>query len=416
MGRALALGTGRVMLSEWCLSCAHRQVGFYHGLDGFSVEEIAGDCLHPSHGQLGTEYLADLLVQWTLAGGRAVADEPIAAAVPLRASSRRRSLPEPLFRAQWGHAEGETAACYTLRDQAARSTSPLHGEVSLPWKTTSCEATILATAPLRRPALRTLPQLLEACERLHERPLQLDVASAGESRGSAMSARRAAAGAQTVKEQCPKRLDSTPKGNEEARLPTGWVFCEHDEVSGKPSPGVSAFRPGATMLLSLPTGWLPTARHATAGVTAGVAFNVTLQYLASWHAMGVASVACHGACVCAPHAPIDALSWSAVRNSSIFRERRLVVHWQGTRAPHGYANASHQHGHPTGSAEGSRAHTPPECILSIRVDERTASGAGHRNRFKIRDVVLSTHASPCKVKAIRDMLQTRSGLHCGGVV
>jgi hypothetical protein len=33
---------------------------------GFDIRDIAGDCLHPAHGRLGTEYMTDILVHWSM--------------------------------------------------------------------------------------------------------------------------------------------------------------------------------------------------------------------------------------------------------------------------------------------------------------------------------------------------------------
>ena len=39
--------------------------GFREGWLGFSPIEVACDCLHPTHGTLGTEFVTDLLVEWS---------------------------------------------------------------------------------------------------------------------------------------------------------------------------------------------------------------------------------------------------------------------------------------------------------------------------------------------------------------
>ena len=36
------------------------------GAPGFTVDDLAGDCVHPVHGRLGAEYMADMLVNWLL--------------------------------------------------------------------------------------------------------------------------------------------------------------------------------------------------------------------------------------------------------------------------------------------------------------------------------------------------------------
>ena len=44
--------------------------GFVAAAPGFAIDQIAADCLHPVHGSLGTEYMTDLLVEWTMALAR----------------------------------------------------------------------------------------------------------------------------------------------------------------------------------------------------------------------------------------------------------------------------------------------------------------------------------------------------------
>ena len=210
----------------------------------------------------------------------------------------------------------------------------------------------------------------------------------------------------------PSHFGHHSQGGSGPTLPTQWIYCSNDEESGKPSPAVAAFQPGATLLLSLPTSWLPLTAYGPHGTAT---FNVSLQYLSSWRPMGTVHVRCLGGCSCANEVRINAWHVSSVRNATIFRERAIPVWWH----PQLTSSSTNQ----SNNLVPSTPHHA-DCILSVYLERSRASsstteagilGSAGRHRFKIRSVVLTTTQSPCKDKSVQShMLRTRSGLKCRG--
>lgn len=384
--------------------------GFYGGWPGFEIGDIAGDCLHPSHGRLGTDYMTDMLVHWTseasvraraervpaLTNAAAKDDTVIAPTLErqaLKLSSPIDSspaLPSPLFQRGWERPEGEVAACYALKDAAATYVDHSRGEALLPWRTAICSEDAILAAAKSTPG-RSMDRLLSLCNAPNATfPTQCTTPGS-----------RAALPAATT----------SPLPT----LPT-WSYCPYDEQSHKLSPGVSAFRAGATLLVDLPTSWLP-----RSNVSQWIPFNLTLQYLVSWQPdMGTAWISCLAQCACGEHSSLGALRperlsnvgvlfsarrLSSVRNATIFVERTIPIRFQAPSA-------------------GQRA----ECLLAIRMQEgahqdarekgasvgQTAEPEGEARpaRFKLRDVVLSTLRSPCQHKGMAKFLAIRNGLKC----
>lgn len=390
--------------------------GFFAGRPGFTIEDLGADCLHPSHGRLGTEYMTDMLVYWTMrvaAAHRPAVSKstttpwssPVAGVAGLRAAGQLRTdqgrrdrpsspfeMPAPLFREQWPRADGEIAACYTLAD--ARGRGSMGG---LRWQTAACRPSVARDmivgmkAWLRNgtgSASSALNELVQS---------RCDHSSSTHHRSSKQS---------YAPEACPRDLLGA--------LPLGWTHCQRDEMSGKPSTSVSAYRAGATLLLELPLNWLPVpAMHSSAEHDAGSArvtrdplatsphqrFNATLQYLTSWHpSMATAWILCFGTCSCGEHGVGLILSGhqtSSVRNVSVFADYTFGIQLFAARRS--------------------------ECALSVRVQEGDesaalpvyASGASLLRRFKLRGLVLSTLASPCAAHAERKFLFKKLQLQCG---
>ena len=188
---------------------------------------------------------------------------------------------------------------------------------------------------------------------------------------------------------CPRAYDGSPQ------LPPVWTYCSHAvgrwrDHKSKPSPGVDAFVPGATLLLPLPTNWLTT-RHDGQSAALSNSFNVTLQYLISWAAMGTVRISCTDSCVASTSSTRTPPFLRATYRSS--REHRFVVRMQ--RPP----------GEPLATAP-KRRHRSLLVVL-----DRTSSG-GHM--FKVRDVVLFVRANPCHEadSKMKTFLQVRSQLTC----
>ena len=317
------------------------------------------------------------------------------------------------------------AACYTLRDQHGSLTDFVHGETLLPWYSTRCDAAVLqeaqgtrewiplaqdtlpqqlsASTPMNRPNGTgwTVARLLAACKRPGHREPHREL--------PLLSSHKANDG-MDLQEACPGPSHS--QGDSGPTLPTQWSYCANDEESGKPSPAVAAFHPGAILLLSLPTSWLPSTAYGPHGTAA---FNVSLQYLSSWRPMGTVHVSCLSGCSCANGVRINAWHVSSVRNATIFRERVIPVWWHPQLASSSINQSNNLV--PSTPHDG-------DCILSVYLEQSRASsstteagilGSAGRHRFKIRSVVLTTTQSPCKDKSVQShFLQTRSGLKCHG--
>jgi hypothetical protein len=318
---------------------------------GFGIREIAGDCLHPVHGSLGTEIMADLLVHWIM---RAT-ERHTELTMP---DSKSHLLPPPI-RKQMLVEANRKAACYHL----AESGTP-DSVSALPWHTSFCAPTGRSQADMN----------------LHSR----EVLEAGCK--------------QHMDAACPRVYQPpylTQRAYREARVPKVWTFCTRavggiSNPAAKLSPGVVAFQPGATLFIPLPTSWL--SRSDNSSSTLPVGFNVTLQHIVSWRAMGIARIACTDSCTCDTH-ELDAHASFATRNVTVFTEHRVLVSLKWPAAGAGATTAA-----------------PLRCGLLITVLPRTSSG-GHM--FKLRDVVLYTSASPCDTtKDKLRIMRVRSNLRC----
>ena len=454
-----------------CLSTRDALSGaFYAGWQGFSIEDIANDCLHPSHGRLGTEYMTDVLVHWTLAAYKEAVAGSGADALPLSAASGAQELPgqagamgwhhyhhaavntaagtplpPPLFEKAWPRPAGEIAACYALKDVEARSVDESHVSVALlPWRTANCPEAALRDALEQRRLYAPHPSALSSAP-AHEADGASAAASApAEQAATTTSAishllstcKRLTMASRHDPEQ-PQPCPSTP-GTPLALYPSTWTHCSHDDATSKISNSVSAFRAGATLMLDLPTAWLPTPtattasveNHAASSATSPlhrISFNATLQYLSSWvPGTGRVQLTCLGRCSCdagtgghehvqrqQPHQQvmheIDGRHVSSLRNASIYVEHAISIDYRPPR-PHA---ADHAISPGTSAAK-------EECALVIRVkgDEADAGGGEARGepalrRFRLRYLVLSTMNSPCHQEgASAKFLAVRNGLWC----
>jgi hypothetical protein len=121
-------------------------------------------------------------------------------------------------------------------------------------------------------------------------------------------------------------------------------------IEGKPSPGIVALSPGATVFLLL---------GEIVGAELGSRATVALSYLVSYEHMGIVTCNCEGACECdAQRIDAHRPSNNATRSDSIFESHNVPVQ---TR--------------PQTSAR--------ECVVRCTVSAETSSG-GHK--FKLRQV------------------------------
>ena len=328
------------------LGCISQRDALMPQIASLDIEEVAGDCLHPVHGSKGTDFMADLLVHWTMR----VVERYRSAAAEGRSSSRN-ILPYPIHPKQVLRAQSEKAACYHLAEGMGREAPS--NLASLPWHTAACPADRASDS-----------SQLAGCSNKDE----------------SMS--------------CPSAYH--PLGGGGAKLPTVWVYCSHS-IGGakKPSPGVVALQPGATLLIPLPTDWLTSSlgsshsRQAASSSVKTVHFNATLQYLISWHLMGRVRIACTESCACTTH-ELDAHVSSWTRNSTIYTEHRFPM-------------SLTRH-------EELAGDTTARCGLALTVLPTSSSG-GHM--FRVRDVILYTSASPCDQKDGKQrVFLKRSKLKC----
>lgn len=271
-----------LMCKTYGVSCISQRdaltPNFKEAKPGFGIEEIAGDCLHPVHGSLGTEYITDLLVQWTMRAAHSHRSHSSrTASYPPDAQSAVRELPQALHRAEVEAHANEKTACYRLGQGMGRS----RDAADLPWHTGKCDAA--ATKVLSSKAMA-------GCE-------NADVAM-----------------------PCPSKY-TLPGHAEASRMPTVWTFCTHAIGDNrKISPAVVAFHPGATIFVPVPTEWMTQDSNAAESLS----FNITMLYLISWNSMGSARIGCTDECTCADRV-IDAHQTFAERNVTVFTDLTFGV-------------------------------------------------------------------------------------------
>ena len=139
--------------------------GLYAGREGFTLDDVATDCLHPDQGRVGNRYVSDMLRHWLGAARRAAAADraqqlrrpaeagsagaplptaPLPTAPLLATPLPTTPLPAPLWRAAQvlkAQAEERGARCYSFGHLQARG---LHQRMPalrpVAWSTASCRA------------------------------------------------------------------------------------------------------------------------------------------------------------------------------------------------------------------------------------------------------------------------------------
>ena len=341
-------GEGHMMelCARYGLSClsmyAALAEGVRAGRPGYSMLDIAGDCLHPMHGTLGTEYVTDVLIHWVYSTAREAAAARAsggangagARGVQRWARSAATVLPAPVE--PRAGAPVASSACYTL--EHAHHGGWLGGDrankFSLPWYTAACPEAGCSPAQ---------------AERARESPTAVE---------------------------CPNPVDRaalarvlTPEG-----MPHVWMYCyvALNPTNPKRSPGVVALRPGATLYVPLPVGHV--------GATDGDGVCLSLLYLSSYEEMGIARLRCHRGCACEEHlADAYATELFHGRNASVFREFKFRAR---------VLNAT------------------DACVVEARVDERSSSAGHkfkisdvHLQRVPARRPVMGTRPwahDPCE--------------------
>lgn len=300
----------------------------FAGLPGFSIPEVAGDCLHPTSGTRGVDYVTDMVIHWTRAAVGARRSVPTSA--PLA-----RNLPTPL-QARAARLYNAPSSCFNLEHLGSRGTSNGQHLLTVPWHTASCL--------VRNNTTSYGPQSKGWRRR-----------SSSDDTGCMSDSLEACAAADARAHQCAlwDEVHSCSRGALSSR-PLVWFFCEVAlGGSHKESPGVVAVRPGAQLYLPLDVSF-------AASIT-GSSFVVSMLHLTSFEGMGVAYLSCLAGCECAQQR-IDAhrVAKDGRRNESTYKEFSFKVTTQ------------------------LRSQS---CLLALHLSRETSSGA---HKFKVRSITART--------------------------
>ena len=320
-------------------------------LPGFSLADVVGeDCLHPTHGVHGAEYVADVLkhaFDSARAQHRAAATPP---PTPL-------ALPGPLY-GENADIGDRTARCYGfVRAADYRKTfgqsSMYRALQPIEWTSVWCQQP--------GPYVASVASSATAEDGLSKFRYPSAVTS-----GTAGGATCAKPPKPAV---CPRGGFGTSKKAANVLRhflrspPRTWFWCYSSLATNpahqKKSPGVLALVPGATLLFPVDSRYSG-GTSAPAGTPVSSVVRASIEHLVSYESMGVASVRCGGGCSCDVQR-IDAHRTDAHRNVSVFLQHTFDVR-----------GAS------------------PRCELQLQVLAETSSG-GHK--FKVRTVTLSSPAA-----------------------
>lgn len=249
---------------------------------GFSIPEVAGDCLHPISGSRGVDYVTDLVIHWTQ---KAVEQRRDAAlrVHPATTAVAPAALPSAINVAA-ARLKENPGACFNLA-HLGTSRGVMQRRLTVAWHTAFCPRTGAAngTCAASLSDCAAADAARAGCTHWDDQPSQACWPSAS-----------AAAVVQ--------------------RPPTVWWFCGYAlSASHKQSPGVVALVPGAQLYLPLDA---PFARGTTGSVVL-----ISLLHLRSYEGMGVAHLRCVAGCWCSEHR-IDAHrpARPSMRNESVFKE------------------------------------------------------------------------------------------------
>ena len=323
------------------------------GRAGFSMAEVARDCIHPMHGTFGTDYVTDLLVHWLAPHGRLAASptEPTSAQEP-----RHARLPRPLAGRALLRAMHATTACYFLhadgtRQQAAGDTTWLVA----PWRSADCgEAYGDDGHPGAAPASPRSTARPTDASAIRDRNLARDDPAALSRSCRVLS-----------RQLCPavKSYQATLAAWR-GTYPRGWIYCKQT-ISPKPRQmkNLAAFTAGALAYVTMHMPPFLAAADSAAPVPA----VAKLLHLVSYEHMGVARVTCVAGCTC-EGLDIDAHRVDRTgRNVSVYVEQTLPIVFAPRQLSSRYG-ATAAHG--GAAARGRRR----RCVLALRVLRGTSSG------------------------------------------
>ena len=371
---------------------------------GFALSDVVGDdCLHPTHGTHGAEYVADILshafdeakkrYSKKFAGAAAIPAPPLPLPVPLHDENEKIG--------------GRASRCYGfVRAADYRKTfgqsSMYRALQPIEWVSAWCQNPGEWLRPSdATPA--TSRRLLEVPE--YEDGAFAAVADSGrrlgggkgggKRRGKGMGGKGGGSGLGSYpsareagtsgggKCAMPPKPAVCPRGGfgpsqKAARIlrqflrspPQTWFWCYSSLATNvahqKKSPGVLALSPGATIHFPIDSRMAPMGvqsggnGHSTNGNGGGgnaSKLMVHIEHLTSYEHMGIAAIRCVGLCSC-PTQTVNAHRTDAHRNVSVFLQHSFEL--QGATA---------------------------DCALQLQILPTTSSGG---YKFKVRTVTLST--------------------------
>ena len=272
-------------------TCVSLRNGLFHPVmraqPGFSVTEVAADCVHPSRGSKGHRYLGDMVVH---ALASSLSRYRAASSPAANATAQRFILPAPFHETNRACAVDSQPVwrCYSF-------------EVSPSARLQNDRVLNGRFAP--EPSEAGAPPPAPACAALADCILS---------------------GRAQLDSQCVRTYGH-------------WQFCSRAfNALRARKPGLVAFRAGATMRVYVDAQVGMVARQDAAGLTHGgvpscsspthahptaaACALISLAYLTSYEQMGIVRVGCEGGCSCSPQ-DIDAHVTDPSRNVSVVREK-----------------------------------------------------------------------------------------------
>ena len=390
---------------QTCLS-VHRALepNVRAGRPGFALSDVVGDdCLHPTHGTRGAEYVAAILshafdsaaARYSKRAAAAASAAAPAAAAPAAARPQPNpALPTPLHAENSGVGERKSRCYGFVKAADYRKT---YGQSSMyralqpiQWLSAWCaqpgewiRPSDEAVAVARADAAGAYTQAEDAHMAAARGAFNFGGGGGGGGGGGRDRTARFRQAGTSGGGTCsmPPKSAVCPRGGfgpspRAARVlrqflrnpPRTWFWCYSSLATSvahqKKSPGVLALSPGATLHFPIDTRVATSAASGAASsatlssVASSSSVVVRIEHLVSYENMGVATVRCVGKCVCELQR-IDAHRTDAHRNVSVFLQHSFALR---------------------GSYDAA------DCALQLQVQPETSSG-GHK--FKVRTVTLS---------------------------
>ena len=337
--------------------------------EGFALSDVVGeDCLHPTHGVHGAEYVAEVLSNaFDRARQRYLASGGGGGPTAARPVPSPSSLPPALYEEN-GAIGAQTSRCYGfVRAADYRKTfgqsSMYRALQPIGWTSAFCSQPgewVRTAAEQREAAADTADAAVHSLAHFRYPSAR----SVGTSGGQPCA--------------IPPRPATCPRGGfgGSARAanvlrhflqspPRTWFWCYSSLATNpahqKKSPGVLALVPGATLHFPIDARMANAANPTVANRSGGGGVRVAIEHLVSYEHMGIVTVRCLGQCSCDLQR-IDAHSTAAHRNVSVFLQHSFTLRGAGD-----------------------------SCALQVQVLPQTSSGG---YKFKLRTVTLTAGAAP----------------------